>query len=51
MNPNEYWVLMPEGMILRQRESVDMDQPAGPLGSVHYAEHLQMTLESLTPTR
>ncbi len=51
VNPNEYWILMPDGMILRQRESVAMTQPAGPLGSVHYSESLGISVESLTPVR
>jgi hypothetical protein len=51
VNPNEYWVLMPEGMILRQSETVAMRQQTGPLGSVRYSENLGISLESLTPVR
>lgn len=50
VNPNEYWILMPEGTILRQRETVAMTQPAGPLGSVRYSETMGMTLRALTPS-
>ena len=51
VNPNEYWILMPEGMILRQRETVDLAQRTGPLGSVRYHETVGMTLDSLRPAR
>lgn len=50
-NPNDYWVSLPIGLILRQRERVDMSQRAGPLGSVRYTEKLAITLSSVTPIR
>jgi hypothetical protein len=50
-NPNDYWVSLQDGLILRQRETVDVSQGAGPLGSVHYAEQMAITLNSLTPIR
>ena len=48
-NPNEYWIQMPEGNILRQQESVTMTQGAGPLGSVRYSETMGITLQALAP--
>ncbi|MGO8871440.1 MAG: hypothetical protein ACLQPH_08565 [Acidimicrobiales bacterium] len=50
-NPNEYSILMPDGIILRQHESVALTQQTGPLGSVHYSENLGITLTSLRPAR
>jgi hypothetical protein len=39
------------GLILRQRETVDVEQKAGPLGSVRYTEEMAIALSSLTPIR
>lgn len=47
-NPNDFW-LAPDGLILRQKEEVDLAQQAGPLGTVHYSEQMAVTLESLQP--
>ncbi len=50
-NPNDYWVSLQNGVILRQRETVDVSQSAGPLGAVHYGEQMAIALTSLTPMR
>lgn len=50
-SPADYWVSLTNGMILRQSESVDVQQAAGPLGSVHYTEQMKIALQSLTPVR
>ncbi|HEX4219288.1 MAG TPA: hypothetical protein VHZ02_13000, partial [Acidimicrobiales bacterium] len=50
-NPNDYWLSPQNGLILRQRETVDVSQTAGPLGSVRYTEQMAITLTSLVPTR
>jgi hypothetical protein len=50
-NPNDYWVSLEDGMILRQSETVDVSQRTGPLGSVRYTEQMAITLNSLTPAR
>jgi hypothetical protein len=49
-NPNDYWIGW-DGLILRQRESVNVAQNAGPLGSVRYTEEMAITLTSMTPSR
>jgi hypothetical protein len=50
-NPNDYWVSLRGGLILRQRETVDVTQKAGPLGSVRYTEQMAITLASMVPVR
>lgn len=50
-NPNNYWVTAQDGLILRQRETVDVSQQAGPLGSVRYGEQMAINLRSLSPVR
>lgn len=50
-NPNNYWLSPGDGLVLRQRESVDLSQDAGPLGSVHYGETMAIGLRSLDPVR
>jgi hypothetical protein len=50
-NPNDYWVSLSDGLILRQRETVDVRQSAGPLGSVRYTEQMAITLASTAPVR
>jgi hypothetical protein len=50
-SPSDYWVSLENGMILRETESVDVLQSAGPLGSVHYTEQMAISLQSLTPAR
>jgi hypothetical protein len=50
-NPNDYWVSLSGGLILRQRETVDVTQKAGPLGSVRYTEQMAITLASMAPER
>jgi hypothetical protein len=49
-NPNDYWIAPNDGVILRQQETVDVAQKAGPLGSVHYTEQMTITLASMAPT-
>ena len=50
-NPNDYWISVQSGLILRQRETVDMEQRTGPLGSVHYTEQMSIALSSSMPDR
>jgi hypothetical protein len=50
-NPNDYWVSLNGGLILRQSETVNVTQKAGPLGSVRYTEQMAITLASMTPER
>lgn len=50
-NPNDYWLSASTGLILRQSETVDVSQQAGPLGSVHYEEHMSIELASIRPKR
>ncbi len=51
LNPNDYWVSPQDGLILEQRETVDLVQKAGPLGSVRYSEQMAIRLNSVTPVR
>jgi len=50
-NPNQYWVSPQNGMILRQRETVDMAEGSGPFGPVHYSEDMTIALTALHPAR
>jgi len=50
-NPADYWVSLQNGLILREQETVDVSQEAGPLGSVRYTEQMAITLSSVTPVR
>jgi hypothetical protein len=50
-NPNDFWVSLHNGLILRQRETADLSQQAGPLGSVRYTEQMSISLTSVTPIR
>ncbi len=50
-NPNDYWIDPTDGLILRQHETVDINQKAGPLGSVRYAEQMTIALDSEVPLR
>jgi hypothetical protein len=50
-NPNDYWVSTTDGLILAQRETVDVSQQAGPLGSVRYTEQMGISINSATPDR
>ncbi|MGD0392163.1 MAG: hypothetical protein ABSC41_05925 [Acidimicrobiales bacterium] len=50
-NPNDYWVSAKDGLILSQRETVDVSQQAGPLGSVRYSEQMAIRIASPTPVR
>lgn len=50
-NPNDYWISLQDGLIVRQRETVDITQPAGPLGSVRYTEQMGIMLLSAVPVR
>ncbi|MHB1518685.1 MAG: hypothetical protein ACYCVN_04745 [Acidimicrobiales bacterium] len=48
-NPTDYWLSPGSGLVLRQRESVDLSQQAGPLGEVRYTESMAISLDSTTP--
>jgi len=48
-NPTDYWLVPGDGLVLRERETVDLVQQAGPLGRVRYTESMTITLESTTP--
>ena len=48
-NPTEYWISARDGMILRQAETVNVSQGAGPLGSISYTEDMHIALASLAP--
>lgn len=50
LNPNDIWVSS-AGLILRQSETVNVTQRAGPLGSVRYQEHMTIALISTVPVR
>jgi hypothetical protein len=50
-NPTDYWISVEDGLILRQRETVDMVQQTGPLGSVRYTEQMAIAISSVTPAR
>jgi hypothetical protein len=50
-SPSDYWVSLTDGMILRESESVNVQQSAGPLGSVDYREQMEISLQSRTPVR
>lgn len=51
VNPTDYWISMQNGVILRQRETVDVAQENGPLGSVRYTEEMALAIASTTPIR
>jgi hypothetical protein len=51
INPNDYWVSVKDGLILRQRETVAITQQAGPLGAVRYTEQMAIALSAAQPTR
>ena len=48
-NPNDYWLSLHDGLIVRQHETVDVAEKAGPLGSVHYGEQMTIALASMVP--
>ena len=50
-NPNDYWISLQNGLILRQRETVSVSQKAGPLGSVRYSEQMAIAIDSTAPAR
>ena len=45
-NPTDYWVVPDDGVIVRERETVAMDQ-----GGVDYRESMDVSLVALTPRR
>jgi hypothetical protein len=51
INPNDYWVSVKNGLILRQQETVAISQQAGPLGAVRYTEQMAIALSSAQPIR
>lgn len=50
-NPCDYWVSPKDGLILSEREKVDVDEPSGPLGSVRYTEQMAIGVDSSAPVR
>ena len=50
-NPNNYWISLQNGLILRQQETVAVSENAGPLGSVRYTEQMAIALRSMVPIR
>jgi hypothetical protein len=50
-NPTDYWVSPTTGLILKEREAVDLAQRSGPLGSVRYEEQMAITLTSMSAVR
>jgi hypothetical protein len=50
-NPTDYWVSTKDGVILRERETVDVHQGSGPLGSVRYGEQMGLVIDSTAPVR
>jgi hypothetical protein len=50
-NPNDFWVSLHSGLILRQHETASVSQSAGPFGSVRYTEQMTIALASMTPRR
>jgi hypothetical protein len=50
-NPTDYWVSPTTGLILKEQETVDLSQRAGPLGSVVYREQMAIVLTSLSAVR
>ena len=50
-NPCDYWIAPADGLVLREVERVDLSEPAGPLGTVHYTENMSISLASTTPLR
>jgi hypothetical protein len=50
-NPTDYWISATNGVILRQAETVTLNQSAGPLGTVRYQEQMAIALSTLGPAR
>ncbi len=50
-NPGDFWVSTLNGLILREQETADLTQQAGPLGSVRYTEQMTIALASMIPVR
>jgi hypothetical protein len=50
-SPSDYWISAQNGIILRQRETVDLVERSGPFGSVHYFEEMTIGLASMEPVR
>jgi hypothetical protein len=44
-NPTDFWIVPGNGLIVRERETVAMDQ-----GSVRYSETMEATLTALSPS-
>jgi hypothetical protein len=45
----DLWIAVPSGVIAKETEGVNVNQKVGPLGSVHYTEHMTASLRSLRP--
>ena len=50
-NPTDYWVSPSDGLILQEREEVNLSQGSGPLGSVEYREKMTVALSSMVAAR
>jgi hypothetical protein len=50
-NPTDYWVSTQNGLILAERETVDVKQGSGPLGSVQYHERMALAIDATSPDR
>ena len=50
-NPTDYWVSPSDGLILQEREEVDLSQGTGPLGAVEYREKMTVALSSMAAAR
>ena len=44
-NPTDFWIVPTDGLIVRERETVTMNQ-----GSVRYNESMETTLTALSPS-
>ncbi len=49
MTTEDLWIAVPSGVIAKETEVVTINQAVGPVGSVHYTEHMTASLRSLRP--
>jgi hypothetical protein len=50
-NPTDYWVSTQDGLILQERETVDVGEASGPFGAVRYSEQVRLAIDSVAPIR
>jgi hypothetical protein len=50
-NPTDYWIATTDGVILQEREEVDVSDGSGPLGAVRYSEAMSVALRSTAVAR